>query len=61
MDRDNRWDRTSQAYRLIAEGAGNYCAKDSIAALESAYARDEDDEFVSATCICAEGESPIKN
>jgi len=60
MDRDNRWDRTSQAYRLITEGAGNYCAKDSIAALESAYARDEDDEFVSATCICAEGESPIK-
>jgi 2,3-bisphosphoglycerate-independent phosphoglycerate mutase len=59
MDRDNRWDRVAQAYRLITEGAGQHSASDPISALEAAYARDENDEFVQATTIAAAGESPV--
>ena len=59
MDRDNRWERTSQAYRLITEGVADYCAKTPMDALDTAYARGENDEFVSATCICDEGATPI--
>ena len=58
MDRDNRWERTSQAYRLITEGVADYCAKSPMDALEAAYARDENDEFVSATCICEDVATP---
>ena len=58
MDRDNRWERTSQAYRLITEGDADYCAKTPMDALDTAYARGENDEFVSATCICEEGATP---
>ena len=58
MDRDNRWERTSQAYRLITEGVADYCAKTPMDALANAYARGENDEFVSATCICEEGATP---
>ena len=58
MDRDNRWERTSQAYRLITEGFADYCAKTPMDALDNAYARGENDEFVSATCICEEGATP---
>lgn len=58
MDRDNRWERTSQAYRLITEGVADYCAKTPMDALDTAYARGENDEFVSATCICDEGATP---
>lgn len=58
MDRDNRWERTSQAYRLITEGVADYCAKTPMDALDIAYARGENDEFVSATCICEEGATP---
>ena len=55
MDRDNRWERTSQAYRLITEGIADYCANSPMDALNAAYARGENDEFVSATSICEEG------
>ena len=58
MDRDNRWERTSQAYRLITEGFADYCAKTPMDALDIAYTRGENDEFVSATCICEEGATP---
>lgn len=51
MDRDNRWDRVSQAYEVIAEGKGKYQAASAVAALEAAYARDENDEFLAATTI----------
>lgn len=58
MDRDNRWERISQAYRLITEGVADYCVKTPMDALDTAYARGENDEFVSATCICEEGATP---
>jgi 2,3-bisphosphoglycerate-independent phosphoglycerate mutase len=59
MDRDNRWDRVEQAYRLITEGIGHHSASDPISALEAAYARDENDEFVQATTIAGPGEYPV--
>ncbi|MEQ6889672.1 2,3-bisphosphoglycerate-independent phosphoglycerate mutase [Halomonas sp. CS7] len=51
MDRDNRWDRVEQAYRLITEGAGEFTAQTAEQGLEQAYARGETDEFVTATSI----------
>jgi len=51
MDRDNRWDRVSQAYNLIVDGASQFQAASSVAGLQAAYERDENDEFVKATSI----------
>lgn len=45
MDRDNRWDRIREAYRLYTLGEG-VRAEDPETALESAYGREETDEFV---------------
>lgn len=59
MDRDNRWDRVEQAYRLMAEGHAPYTAKSAVEGLEAAYERDENDEFVQATAIVAKGETAI--
>ena len=59
MDRDNRWDRVEQAYRLMAEGHASYTATTAIEGLESAYSRDENDEFVQATTIVAPGETAV--
>ncbi len=51
MDRDQRWERTQQAYDLIVHGIGQHHAATSAEAIEAAYARDETDEFVAATTI----------
>ncbi|WP_158772387.1 2,3-bisphosphoglycerate-independent phosphoglycerate mutase [Cobetia sp. L2A1] len=51
LDRDNRWDRVEQAYRLIAEGQGQHEATTGVEGLAAAYERDETDEFVTATRI----------
>ncbi|QIR16003.1 2,3-bisphosphoglycerate-independent phosphoglycerate mutase [Shewanella aestuarii] len=51
MDRDNRWDRVSQTYELITEGKSKFEYTDAVSALEAAYARDENDEFVAASAI----------
>jgi 2,3-bisphosphoglycerate-independent phosphoglycerate mutase len=51
MDRDKRWDRTQLAYELIVEGKAAHRAADPLQALDAAYARDENDEFVSPTVI----------
>lgn len=51
LDRDNRWDRVSQAYELITEGKGKFEYTDAVTALTTAYERDENDEFVSASAI----------
>ena len=57
MDRDNRWDRVEQAYNLLVEAKGEFQADTAVAALEAAYARDENDEFVKATVIRAAGQA----
>ncbi|NMY94820.1 MULTISPECIES: 2,3-bisphosphoglycerate-independent phosphoglycerate mutase [Pseudomonas] len=51
MDRDNRWDRVSQAYNLIVDGNAQFNAATAQQGLEAAYARGESDEFVKATTI----------
>ncbi|MDF0535981.1 2,3-bisphosphoglycerate-independent phosphoglycerate mutase [Shewanella sp. A32] len=56
MDRDNRWDRVAQAYALITEGKGKYTCNNAIEALQQAYDRDENDEFVAATAISDNGQ-----
>ncbi|MBF9001286.1 2,3-bisphosphoglycerate-independent phosphoglycerate mutase [Vibrio nitrifigilis] len=56
MDRDNNWDRVQHAYDLMVEAKGEYTADSAVAGLEAAYARDENDEFVKATVVCAQGQ-----
>ena len=51
MDRDNRWDRVEQAYRLLTEGEAVRTAATAVEGLEQAYAASESDEFVKATRI----------
>ena len=51
MDRDQRWDRTEAAYRMIAEGVSTFHAQNVTDALDAAYARGESDEFVQPTLI----------
>ena len=50
MDRDARWDRVERGYDAIVQGAGER-AESATAAIQAAYARGEDDEFVSPTVI----------
>lgn len=54
MDRDNRWERIEPAYVAMTEAKAEQQAESGIAALEAAYTRGEDDEFV-ATTIIGEG------
>lgn len=56
MDRDNRWDRVEKAYDLMTLAQGEFQADTAVAGLQAAYARDENDEFVKATVIRAEGQ-----
>ena len=51
MDRDQRWDRVEKAWALLVDGEAGFKGSDAGAALESAYERDESDEFVSPTLI----------
>ena len=51
MDRDKRWDRIQKAYSTIVSGDGAQHAPSSKEAVHAAYARDENDEFVSPTII----------
>ncbi|MCL1142681.1 2,3-bisphosphoglycerate-independent phosphoglycerate mutase [Shewanella gaetbuli] len=51
LDRDNRWDRVSQAYELITEGKSQFKYANAVEALEAAYGRDENDEFVAASAV----------
>ncbi len=57
MDRDARWDRVQEAYDLLSLGKAEYDANTAIEGLHAAYERDENDEFVKATVIAAEGET----
>ena len=51
MDRDQRWERIALCWRTLVDGRAEFTAADPVAALESAYARGENDEFVNATLI----------
>jgi 2,3-bisphosphoglycerate-independent phosphoglycerate mutase len=58
MDRDNRWDRVEQAYRLLTEGVGVRTCATAVEALQHSYAEDVTDEFVKASVIAAPGQAP---
>lgn len=51
MDRDNNWDRVSQAYELLTEAKGAFTFDSAPQALKAAYARNENDEFVKPSVI----------
>src|SRR5690606_5336513 len=57
MDRDRRWDRVRRAWDAIVDAQSPHRAHDALAALDAAYARDENDEFVAPTVI--DGATPI--
>jgi 2,3-bisphosphoglycerate-independent phosphoglycerate mutase len=51
MDRDKRWERVQKAYDLLTQGKADFEATDPVQALQQAYQRNENDEFVQATLI----------
>ncbi len=56
MDRDNRWERTEKAYRLLTE-AGEPCGLSPAAAIQASYDADVGDEFLEPVRL---GEGVIK-
>ncbi|MDR9424009.1 MAG: 2,3-bisphosphoglycerate-independent phosphoglycerate mutase [Marinobacter sp.] len=56
MDRDNRWERVESAYNAMTLGETEFSFDDPLTALDQAYERGENDEFVTASHIRAEGE-----
>ena len=53
MDRDQRWDRTERAWKLLVDGIGEFETADAEAGIQAAYGRGETDEFVSPTKLAA--------
>ena len=51
MDRDNRWERVEQAYRVMVGGTAEHKAANAVEAVKAAYARGETDEFIQATLV----------
>ena len=60
MDRDNRWNRVEAAYDVMVSGIAGHSFSDGVSALEAAYERDENDEFVAATTIVPDGQSAVE-
>ena len=58
MDRDKRWDRVELAYNAMVHGHGEKAAG-SLHALESAYQREENDEFALPTVIIDDEGNPL--
>jgi 2,3-bisphosphoglycerate-independent phosphoglycerate mutase len=54
MDRDNRWDRTEKAYRLVMDGQG-VPVNNWKEAVEGAYKDGENDEFIKPRVINYDG------
>lgn len=50
MDRDNRWERVSQAYDAMIKGEGRAAAS-ALVAVEQAYDQSETDEFILPTVL----------
>ncbi|KIN63063.1 2,3-bisphosphoglycerate-independent phosphoglycerate mutase [Sulfitobacter noctilucicola] len=50
LDRDNRWDRVEKAVAAVLHGKG-LGSENALQAVEDAYGRDEDDEFILPTVL----------
>lgn len=61
MDRDQRFDRVQKAYDLLTQGKADFIAQDPVKALQEAYQREENDEFVKATRIGPEETCAIQD
>lgn len=59
MDRDKRWERTQKAYDALTLGKFEHQADNAEAALQLAYARDENDEFVLPTACYQQDGKPV--
>ena len=59
MDRDKRWDRVRRGWDAIVDAKGEYHAADALSALQAAYARGENDEFVAPAVI--DGAQPMRD
>lgn len=57
MDRDQRWERVRKAWDAVVEAQGD--APDTLSALQAAYARGENDEFVAPTALA--GAQPMRD
>lgn len=51
LDRDNRWDRVHQTYDVITCGMSEFEYNSATEAIQAAYDRGENDEFIQATHI----------
>ena len=59
LDRDNRWERVSQAYNAIIKSRSSNFCKDLNDAIKSAYENNLTDEFIPATVINGYRESKM--
>ncbi|MCC5938427.1 MAG: 2,3-bisphosphoglycerate-independent phosphoglycerate mutase [Lunatimonas sp.] len=60
MDRDNRWERVSLAYKAMVEGEGEK-SKDILSAVRKSYANGVTDEFIRPIIQVNESGKPIGN
>ena len=60
MDRDKRWDRVERAYAALVSGTGVRAAT-AREAVEAAYGRGENDEFILPTVIGNPGEGRLRS
>lgn len=51
MDRDNRWERVEAAYDMLTQATSEFHFDSASEALNAAYERDENDEFVKTSII----------
>ncbi|MBR5337411.1 MAG: 2,3-bisphosphoglycerate-independent phosphoglycerate mutase [Lachnospiraceae bacterium] len=58
MDRDNRWERTKEAYDALTKGIG-IKATDAETAVEKSYGAGDTDEFIKPIVITDEGGNPL--
>ncbi|HEY9231094.1 MAG TPA: 2,3-bisphosphoglycerate-independent phosphoglycerate mutase [Blastocatellia bacterium] len=58
MDRDKRWERVEQAYRLLRDGAGR-ASQDPVQAIRESYAEGVTDEFVKPIVIAGADDEPV--
>lgn len=59
MDRDQRWDRTQRTYEMLTGSGSTLVAENAMVALDNAYQRSENDEFVQPTRT--QGFQPIRD